>query len=300
MMRIALITSRQSALAEFRAGLENHGFRVTAYGDAWDFLRTGLKQEWSLVILDGAQAQIRSFLEKLLEAESGVYAAVMTEVAPVAFQSSVDGLGVLCPLPVHPAAGDVEPLLEKLRAAGALAPEVEAAQACLDALKARHHPHCVVCWDRHPFGLQVDYCVASVDTVEGTFDCGKSYEGYAGILHGGIVSTLLDGAMVSCLMAKGLEGYTVDLRVRYHTPVATGRPATVRAVWLKGRGRLHWLQASLEQDGKMHARARATFLQEPPSRRARPGVTDAEPGATPQKLRTQVLKEKESSWTRTI
>ena len=31
-------------------------------------------------------------------------------------------------------------------------------------------------------------------------------------------SSLLDGAMVSCLLAKGVEAYTVDLRVRYRAP----------------------------------------------------------------------------------
>jgi acyl-coenzyme A thioesterase PaaI-like protein len=270
MMRIALITSRPGSLAEFRAGLETHGFRVEVHGDAWEFLRTGLKREWGLVVLDGVGWPVQSFLVSLLEADCSLPVAVVTDLAPGPYQAATDGLGLLGPLPPRPLAADVPPLLDRLRAMGALTPDLEAAQASLDTLKRQRHPHCVVCWDRHPFGLQVDYCVSGPDSVEGTFDCGKSYEGYAGILHGGIVSSLLDGAMVSCLLARGVEAYTVDLRVRYHLPVATGHPATIRASWLKSRGALQWLQASLEQDGRMCARARATFLLEPPGRRAQP------------------------------
>jgi uncharacterized protein (TIGR00369 family) len=286
MMRIALITSRPGALASLRAGLELRGFRVECHGDAWNFLRTGRERDWCLVILDGTVGQVRPFLEDLAAAEPGLPVAVVAGPDPQAYRAAVEGLGVVCPLPAQPAAADAAFLLERLRAVGALRPEEEAAQTCLDTLKRQRHPHCVVCWDRHPFGLQVDYCVSGPDSVEGTFGCGKSYEGYAGMLHGGVVSSLLDGAMVSCLLAKGLEAYTVDLRVRYHAPVVTGRTATIRAAWVKGRGPLQWLQANLEQDGKVCARARATFLLDPPGRRMRP--TPAKAGHHPARPRTPI------------
>ena len=118
---------------------------------------------------------------------------------------------------------------------------MEAAQARLDAGRFKHHPHCVVCWDRHPFGLQVDYRVTGVHGVEGVFGCGKSYEGYEGVVHGGIVSSLLDGAMASCMLAMGLDAYTAELRVRYRGKVRTGRPAVLRGRWLRGEGPLHLL-----------------------------------------------------------
>jgi hypothetical protein len=182
-MRIALITSRPGSLAEFRIGLEIRGFRVECHGDAWGFLRTAMDPEWSLVILDGVGSQVRPFLEGLLEVESGLPVAVMTDLEPEAFHASVDGLGVLCPLPARPKAADADPLLDRLRAVGALSPEMEAAQA---------------------------------------------------------------------------------------------RPATIRGFWLKGRGPLHWLQASLEQEGKMCARAWATFLLDPPGRRRCPKPSGAD------------------------
>jgi acyl-coenzyme A thioesterase PaaI-like protein len=149
-------------------------------------------------------------------------------------------------------------------------PALETAQGRLDTLGRSLHPHCVVCWDRHPFGLNMDYRVTGEHTVEGLFPCGKSYEGYENLLHGGVVSSLLDGAMVSCLLAKGLEAYTVDLRVRYRAAVAIGVPARIRAEWIRSAGPLHLLQATLEQDGKVRASARAKFFEGKPDRPSLP------------------------------
>lgn len=147
---------------------------------------------------------------------------------------------------------------------------IEAAQVRLDAMSQEYHPHCVVCGTHHPFGLKVDYRVRGEHTVEGGFDCGSSYQGYTGVVHGGIVSSLLDGAMVSCLLAKGVEAYTIELRVRYRAVVATGTPAMIRGEWLRSEGPLHLLQATLEQDGKVCARARARFFEGRPNQPSRP------------------------------
>jgi len=116
----------------------------------------------------------------------------------------------------------------------------------------------------------VEFRVTGEHTVEGTFGCGKFYEGYENVLHGGIVSTLLDGAMASCILAKGVEAYTVDLRVRYRTAVETGIPATIRGEWVSGSGPVHLLHATLEQAGKVRASARAKFFEGTPNQPSQP------------------------------
>ena len=263
-MEIALITLREGPLAAFRAGLEDRNARLEVFADGWSFLKAARSRSWNLVIVDGVHLPFHPILESLLEINASLNAAVITDLAPEAFHEAGEGLGILCALPAKPSAGDAGPLLEKLQAVGGVDPELEAAQARLEAARFQHHPHCVVCWDRHPFGLQVDYRVTSVHTVEGTFGCGKSYEGYEGIVHGGIVSSLLDGAMASCLLAMGCEAYTVDLRLRLRGAVRTGLPATIRGEWVRQAGPLHLLNATLEQDGKLCASARAKFYEVKP------------------------------------
>ena len=260
-MRVAMISARKGQLAAFQAGLEQRSARVDCFADGWSFLQAAPSRDWELVILDGLRIPFRDFLERLLAINARLNTAVITDLDPQAFHEAGEGLGILCPLPARPAAGDVEALLERLAAVGGLDPAAEAAQRRLDTAKRLRHPHCVVCWDRHPFGLQVDYLATGEHQVEGTFGCGKSTEGFENVVHGGIVSSLLDGAMASCVLAMGLQAYTVELRVRFRAAVATGVPATIRGEWLRAAGPVHLLHATLEQGGLLRASARAKFLE---------------------------------------
>ena len=269
-MDIAMITARKGQLAAFRAGLERRSARVECFADGWSFLQAARARTWNLVIVDAVTAAFPELVEQLLEFDASLNTAVISDLDPEALHASAEGLGLLCGLPAMTAAADAGPVLDQLQAVGGMDPAVEAAQARLDASKFDQHPHCVVCWDRHPFGLQVEYRATGANEVVGRFGCGKFYEGYESVVHGGIVSSLLDGAMASCILAKGLEAYTVELRVRFRGAVATGIPATIRGQWLQGAGPIHLLHATLEQDGKLKATARAKFLEGKPDQPARP------------------------------
>jgi len=269
-MNVALITAREGQLTVLRAGLEQRGARLECFAEASRFFEAARTRNWELVILDGLEVPFQSFVERLLAINVGLNTAVITDLEPEAFHDASEGLGVLCALPAVPGALDAAFLLERLRAVGGLDAVIEAAQVRLDAMSREYHPHCIVCGDHHPFGLKVDYRVTGECTVEGGFDCSPDYQGYPNVLHGGIVSSLLDGAMVSCLLAKGLEAYTVDLRIRYRAAVETGIPATIRGEWLRSEGPMHLLQATLVQGGKVCACARAKFFEGTPNQPSQP------------------------------
>jgi len=275
-LRVAIASSRPERIASFGTELEIRGFRVDDFRDAWSLLEAARGTTWNIVLLDGHTLPVRENLERLMEINACQQVAVITNQDADAFHEATEGLGVLTPVPAHPTPEDVEPLLERLRAVGALDPRVEAAQAHLNAMSRKHHPNCVVCWDRHPVGLKVDYRVTGEHTVEGTFGCGKFYEGYSNVVHGGIVSSLLDGAMASCILAKGLEAYTVELKIRYRSAVETGVPATIRGQWLRSAGPIHLLHATLEQNGKVRASARAKFFEGTPNQPSQPMPGGAE------------------------
>lgn len=125
----------------------------------------------------------------------------------------------------------------------------------------RAHPDCFACAPQHPFGLKVAFVRRGSHRVEGSFPCGWHYQGYPGRLHGGVVSTLLDSAMVHALMVEGVEAFTADLRVRFRAPVLLGVPARITGLRLQGRGPLHHMTATLEQEGQVKATAQARFFE---------------------------------------
>jgi acyl-coenzyme A thioesterase PaaI-like protein len=129
------------------------------------------------------------------------------------------------------------------------------------------HRRCIVCSPVNGRGLAVSYRPSDDGRgVTAMFPCDPVFEGYAGQLHGGVVCSLLDGAMVHCLFQIGRAAYTAELSVRFHGAVITGTPALVRGRLERSRGRLHVVTAELSQGGVVRAVARATFLENPSRR----------------------------------
>jgi acyl-coenzyme A thioesterase PaaI-like protein len=127
-------------------------------------------------------------------------------------------------------------------------------------LRTRHHPDCVVCSPGCAHGLRLSLVLDAKGVAEGSFACDCRYEGYPGLLHGGVISAVLDGAMTNCLFLHGCAAVTAELVVRFRHPVALNEPARVRA-WIAEDGPpVFRLQAELVQGGVTKATARAAFM----------------------------------------
>jgi uncharacterized protein (TIGR00369 family) len=133
----------------------------------------------------------------------------------------------------------------------------------LSELRTQGHERCVVCAPSHPLGLRIEYHVAAGGVVHAEFMCDDLFQGYRGQLHGGVITSLLDGAMTNCLFAHGIEAVTAELTVRFLRPVLTDRVAVVSARLSKSSRRLYVLEAELIQEQMAVARARGKFLNRP-------------------------------------
>jgi len=141
-------------------------------------------------------------------------------------------------------------------------PAMEPAKA-FAAERSQRHPHCWVCARSNAQGLAVEFQVDANGDVEGSFPCDKTFTGYPGLLHGGVTSALLDGAMTNCLMARGESGVTADLQIRFVRPVVIGKLATVRG-WLdRVRGPVYLMGAELRQEDEIVATAVGKFMNHP-------------------------------------
>ncbi len=134
-------------------------------------------------------------------------------------------------------------------------------QAELARVRGEAHANCVVCGPPSECGFGLEFAVSQDGGVRATFGCDKRFEGYAGILHGGVVSCLLDGAMTNCMFAQGHERVTAELKVRFLHPVLIGEPATLRAWIACSRSRLHIVNAEIVQTGQVKATAVGKFME---------------------------------------
>lgn len=128
-------------------------------------------------------------------------------------------------------------------------------------LRAQAQSGCIVCGPDHPRGLRIRYELDPSGTVTADWTPTSEWEGFQGIVHGGIVSTVLDEAMSKAVVASRCEALTGELRVRFRRHVEAGEELRIRAWIVECRKRLITAEATLtDSGGSERAHAWAAFL----------------------------------------
>ena len=117
---------------------------------------------------------------------------------------------------------------------------------------------CFVCGEKNPAGmklrLRTDPALGE-SAAEVTF--ADHLQGWAGIVHGGLVATVLDEAMIYAAGAKGLKCVTGEVTVRFVKPASTGVVYSLKGRFVEDQGRIV-LSESVLLDGEGQEIARAT------------------------------------------
>lgn len=133
-----------------------------------------------------------------------------------------------------------------------------------DRLRARSRSACFVCGQDNPQGLHIRFERNDSGELTANWTPRPECEGFRGIVHGGIVSTVLDEAMSKAVAATDTEALTAEIRVRFRHHVDTGKVFQIRGWIVKRSKRLIETEATLTApDGTEHAHAWASFLTLP-------------------------------------
>jgi uncharacterized protein (TIGR00369 family) len=135
-----------------------------------------------------------------------------------------------------------------------------ATDAALQACCLREHPACFACRPAAQGGLGLSFAVRSDGSVVADWTCPPGSESYTGIVHGGLLATALDSAMVHALFARGIVARTAELNVRFHQSVRAGEPTTVTARLRGAHSPLFQLDAEIRQADALCVTARGKFM----------------------------------------
>ena len=80
---------------------------------------------------------------------------------------------------------------------------------------------CFICGSDNPIGLHLNI-LSGEDTAVCDWVAMKEYEGYAGMLHGGILAAIMDDMMAHALYSRNIAIVTAHLGVDYKSTVYTG------------------------------------------------------------------------------
>lgn len=111
----------------------------------------------------------------------------------------------------------------------------------------------------HPVGPQIEFVATDHGSV-GTTTLGPVFEGGPGLVHGGILSLLLDHAMGHAAVTANYAAMTTELKLRFRKPTPLGRPLRVAARLERKSGRMLHLTGEISIDGVTTVSAEAVFI----------------------------------------
>lgn len=118
---------------------------------------------------------------------------------------------------------------------------------------------CFACGKDNPIGLKLEF-IENESGYSTTFIGGPEHQSYDGIMHGGLISTLLDEVMARYIHVKGFNAVTARLEVRFRQPTPIGQRLTVTANIVSQRRNLYELKSVITlPDGTIAAEGKATI-----------------------------------------
>ena len=126
---------------------------------------------------------------------------------------------------------------------------------------------CFVCGRENPVGLHVDFVVDSDNNrASASLKIGSNFQGWQGVVHGGIIATLLDEVAIYACRALSHTAVTAGITVKYKKPVRTDCLLTLQAevVSVKRRIALVTSQLMIESELMAVAEVKVMLLNEDP------------------------------------
>ena len=125
---------------------------------------------------------------------------------------------------------------------------------------AHGHSHCLLCGRDNPASLGLAFHVRD-EVAYARFQAYPKLQGYDGLLHGGVIASLLDAAMTHCLFHRDIQAVTGDLHIRFVRPVPCDMAVDLSAWMLSETPPLYRLRAELSAEGTLLAWAEAKFME---------------------------------------
>ena len=118
---------------------------------------------------------------------------------------------------------------------------------------------CFACGPRNDGGLHLTFRQEG-DTVVTTYTGMAHHQGFPGVIHGAVITGLLDEVMSRVPVLEGRWGMSAKLDVRFRLPIRVNDVLTATAHKDGGRGNIMRTKATVTlPDGRLAAEATATF-----------------------------------------
>ena len=125
------------------------------------------------------------------------------------------------------------------------------------------HRQCFACGECNQGGLNLHFVIGEDGSASGVWQPSAAFRSYPDRIHGGVIATLMDIAIVHALFAREIAGLTAELTIRYLSRINLHDPVHVRG-WVEAvRHQIYQCRAEVHQAGVLAVRATAKFMAMP-------------------------------------
>ncbi|MFB3883697.1 MAG: PaaI family thioesterase [Thermodesulfobacteriota bacterium] len=124
--------------------------------------------------------------------------------------------------------------------------------------------NCFVCGEKNAGGLRLNFEIDQKNqTLKTRFVASPTFQGWDGIVHGGIICTLLDEAMAKLVYELGFQAVTAFLEVKFKKPAPILQPLLVYGEVTEVSKRLIKAKARIvQEDGAVLAEGKSTLMRQ--------------------------------------
>ena len=117
---------------------------------------------------------------------------------------------------------------------------------------------CFGCGQSNPIGLKLDF-QRDGKTARAEFTPTEFYQGWPGVVHGGIIICMLDEAMGWIVLFEGMNCVTAEIQVKLRRPALINEPLIITSHITKKTRKLLKTKATISlKDGTLIAEGKAT------------------------------------------
>lgn len=120
---------------------------------------------------------------------------------------------------------------------------------------------CFVCGTENPIGLKAEI---SVDKEKNTSYCAlvlaDHFQGWQGVVHGGILATLLDEACAYACLTATDQCVTAEIKIRYRKPVPVDQEIELFGQLVDSSRKIWLAKSQIKIDGAVYAEAEARMF----------------------------------------
>ena len=131
-------------------------------------------------------------------------------------------------------------------------------------MKFETYGNCFVCGEKNPGGLHLNFEIdRERQTLRTIFLASPVFQGYDGIVHGGILSALLDEAMAKLSYELGYNAVTASLEIRFINPAPILQPLRVYGEIVEVNRRLVRAKSRIvKEDGTILAEGTSKLIRQ--------------------------------------